>query len=460
MSVYVFAGPTLSPEDVRAELDAVSLPPAAQGDVYRVSLARPRAIGIIDGFFDQVPAVWHKEVLWAMQQGIAVFGSASMGALRAAELAPFGMTGVGKIFEAYRSGELEDDDEVALMHGPADAGFRPASEAMVNIRATLAAAETQGVIRRETHLALATIAKGMFYPQRTYAVILERGAREGLAPNELESLRAWLPGGRVDQKREDALAMLRAMREYLGAPAAPRQVSYKFENTKFWDQLVQSAGTLDRSADGGAEMAPFHLLLDELRLDPDAYLEAHRECLMRQLILAEARRRGYEPRPEESARAEKEFRDEYGLEDPEAFARWLAERALTAERFEERMAEEALIRGVGFDLWQEVRRGLPDIVRFGRNYEQLMRRAGKKQRTLADAGVEITDGTEDPDALWGWFLDEISAADRPCESGSILRKISPVEGEEMLRAKAREREFQRLNGERKRRKRSRARKSK
>src|SRR5215470_18896878 len=119
MSVYVFVGPTLPPVEIAAVLDAVCLPPVAQGDVYRLVGARPRAIGIIDGYFDGVPAVWHKEILWALTQGIHVFGSASMGALRAAELHPFGMQGVGSIFEAYRSGELEDDDEVAVLHGPA-----------------------------------------------------------------------------------------------------------------------------------------------------------------------------------------------------------------------------------------------------------------------------------------------------------------------------------------------------
>ena len=447
MSVFVFTGPTLSPEQARTELDAVYLPPAAQGDVYRASLLRPRAIGIIDGFFDRMPSVWHKEILWAMGQGIAVFGSASMGALRAAELAAFGMAGVGKIFEAYRSGELEDDDEVALVHGPAETGFRPASEAMVNIRATLAAAAGQGVIAPRTRLALEALAKGLFYPERNYDAILELGASEGLPAGDLERFRAWLPGGRVDQKREDALAMLRAMREHLGAPATPRQVSYRFENTKFWDQFVQSAGTLDGSADGGAEMVPFEALLDELRLDPDAYLEAHRECLLRRMVIAEARRRGYEPRPEESAQAAKEFRGNYGLADPEAFARWLAERGLTAERFDEWMAEESLIRAVGLELWQETRRSLPDLVLFHRNYAELMRRASKKQRKLAEAGLETTDVAEDPSALWDWFLSELPGAAQPFEARSILQKISPEENEALLRAQARERQYRRLNGE-------------
>src|SRR6185437_13385815 len=102
-------GPTLPLADARAELDAVYLPPVAQGDVYRVTRLQPDAIGIVDGYFDRVPAVWHKEILWAMSCGIPVFGSASMGALRAAELAAFGMEGVGAIFEAYRDGVIEAD---------------------------------------------------------------------------------------------------------------------------------------------------------------------------------------------------------------------------------------------------------------------------------------------------------------------------------------------------------------
>src|SRR5437867_11228242 len=140
MSVYVFTGPTLSAEEARTVLDAVYLPPVSQGDVYRVSFRRPTAIGIIDGYFERIPAVWHKEILWAMSHGIHVFGSASMGALRAAELESFGMEGVGSIFEAYRTGAWGDDDEVAVAQAPAELGCRALSDAMVDSRHTLALA--------------------------------------------------------------------------------------------------------------------------------------------------------------------------------------------------------------------------------------------------------------------------------------------------------------------------------
>src|SRR5690606_24942574 len=100
----------------------------------------------IDGYFEHVPSVWHKEILWAMQEGIHVYGAASMGALRAAELAAFGMVGVGAIYEAYATNALEDDDEVAVAHASAEEGYRPLSNAMVDVRATFETAFVQGIL--------------------------------------------------------------------------------------------------------------------------------------------------------------------------------------------------------------------------------------------------------------------------------------------------------------------------
>ncbi len=43
-----------------------------------------------------------------MKKGVKVYGSSSMGALRASELDEFGMVGVGRIYECYRSGPHRD----------------------------------------------------------------------------------------------------------------------------------------------------------------------------------------------------------------------------------------------------------------------------------------------------------------------------------------------------------------
>jgi hypothetical protein len=245
MTVFVFVGPTLSAEEVRREIGATCLPPVAQGDVYRLVSNHPRAIGIIDGYFASTPAVWHKEILWALAQGVHVFGSGSMGALRAAELAVYGMIGVGAIYRQFVDGSLQDDDEVAIIHAPAELQYRNVSDAMVNIRATLAAAERGAVIGPELHQTLLRIAKDLHYPDRNYDSILKLASVQGESDEELQRLEDWLPEGRVDQKREDALAMLGVMREHLARHPGPHRPNFEFEPTRAWSQ-----GMLGASEDG------------------------------------------------------------------------------------------------------------------------------------------------------------------------------------------------------------------
>lgn len=241
MTIIVFTGPTLPVADARQVLDATYLPPVSEGDVYRAALETPRAIGIIDGYFENVPSVWHKEILYALSKGIQVFGGASMGALRAAELAQFGMEGVGATFEAYRNDIIEDDDEVAVIHGPAELGYPMLSEAMVNIRRTLSDAHAEGVIGPLTREGLEQVAKLLNYRERAYHAILS-GAREaGLPEAELTRLQSWLPGGRVDQKREDAVLMLRVIGERLRRDPAPKPAAFHFEHTTLWEQATRRA---------------------------------------------------------------------------------------------------------------------------------------------------------------------------------------------------------------------------
>ena len=140
MKTFVFLGPTLPVADARALCKAEYLPPARMGDVHAVLERRPSIIAIIDGTFQNSPAVWHKEILFALASGVRVVGCSSMGALRAAELHTFGMEGRGQIFQAYRDGVYEDDDEVAVAHAAAEHHYRPLSDAMVNIRIGLAEA--------------------------------------------------------------------------------------------------------------------------------------------------------------------------------------------------------------------------------------------------------------------------------------------------------------------------------
>ena len=70
MTTYVFLGPSLTREHASRLLDAVYLPPIQQGDLLRLLDRKPRHVGIVDGYFETVPAVWHKEFLLAMSEGV------------------------------------------------------------------------------------------------------------------------------------------------------------------------------------------------------------------------------------------------------------------------------------------------------------------------------------------------------------------------------------------------------
>lgn len=394
-------------------MDAVYLPPVSQGDVYRIGLERPWAIGIIDGYFDRIPAVWHKEILWAMAQGIHMYGAASMGALRAAELAAFGMQGVGRIFEAFRDGRLEDDDEVAVIHSPAEQGFRAASEAMVNIRYTLAAAEEAQIIRGTTRSALERLAKDLYYPSRSYPRLLDEAARQGLAAEELAAFRTWLPTGRVDQKRVDALVMLRALRQRQEEDASPKRVSFHVEHTKFWDRAMQSAGVA-AIGDEFRSMVSSTQVVEELRLDAKAYARARQDVLVRHLLLAEAQRRGYAISEQAQRAAAASFRQEQQLETQEELDAWLVAHHLTPERFAELMREKALIRLLLPRIREEAESRLLDQVRLAGLYRPLLLRALDKQQTLDAAGLptpDAEDGGISEDDLLEWFLERLGPAD-------------------------------------------------
>jgi hypothetical protein len=210
--IIVFLGPSLAPEVARRILPACYLPPVACGDVLRCLRLEPRIIAIIDGVFENVPAVWHKEILLALEEGVVVFGASSMGALRAAELAAFGMTGVGRIFEAYRDGLYTDDDEVAVLHSSAVGEYRPLSEPMVNIRATIESAISAGVIRPELAELVTRCAKETFYQERSLKGAVERARSAGASSGEVDGLLRFVENdGYVDQKRLDALALIHTL---------------------------------------------------------------------------------------------------------------------------------------------------------------------------------------------------------------------------------------------------------
>ena len=235
----IFAGPSLPPALRPADSHLEWRDPVRQGELYQAARARPVIIGVIDGYFEITPTVWHKEILCAMAQGIHVYGAASIGALRAAELHAFGMKGIGRIFAGYRDGILSDDDEVAVLHAPKQLGYVAVTEAMVNIRATLDRAVAEGVLDGWLVPRLVEIGKALFYKERDWDTILHIAGRSGLEAMSLDKLATWVGSGRVEQKCLDSLEMIEAIRAHLSRGVEPLIVSYEFHKTGYHQAATQ-----------------------------------------------------------------------------------------------------------------------------------------------------------------------------------------------------------------------------
>lgn len=243
----VFLGPSLSRERAREiHPDVVILPPAAMGDVLAaVRRYRPRVIGLVDGTFLANMSVFHKELLYALDQGTWLLGSSSMGALRAAECHQYGMIGVGGIFEDLVAGAIEDDDEVALTHADAREQYRGLSDAMVTIRATIAAAVEAGVVSAETGAALVERQKARWFPERHLSESVTDAADLGCPPEQVAALRDFVRSRVVDPKARDAEELLRRMREVPDGPFPdPPQVvmSAVFRAVLARDLVVEADG--------------------------------------------------------------------------------------------------------------------------------------------------------------------------------------------------------------------------
>jgi hypothetical protein len=288
MKLIAFLGPS---KPRKLPVRCTVLPPARQGDVWRALRQKPDAIALIDGVFESQPSVWHHEILDALDAGVPVYGGASMGALRAAELHQRGMVGVGQIFRWYRDGEILDDAEVALLHADAEHGYRGLTVPQVNVRWSAAVAVQKRLITQARARAMVEKSAAIFYQERT--------------PDRLA-----LPFPLLDLKSLDAAETLQQAARAKRWPATARQPAPS--------SLVRMA----RLAATGA--APNE--------DPDA-------ALRRALLAGWARELGLRPEPPELEEAERRWRtelraktrkallDKTGL-DEDQFLRLLEDRAL------------------------------------------------------------------------------------------------------------------------------------
>ncbi len=215
LKAVIFLGPSAPISEANKVLpDATFRPPAGRGDIVAATDEGFEIIGLIDGVFYQRNAVAHREILYAIERGVRVIGGSSMGALRASEMDSCGMVGVGKIYKWYKEGKIISDDEVALVFHPET--LAPISEPMVNIRATLDSLADAGEISAEENESFVKSASETPFQFRNPLRISQRAMRLGVPPERSRMIASLLKERGIDQKRIDAMELLREVRALMG----------------------------------------------------------------------------------------------------------------------------------------------------------------------------------------------------------------------------------------------------
>ncbi|MFJ4063640.1 TfuA-like protein [Streptomyces albogriseolus] len=275
MVIHVFVGPSLPRSEPQlAALDVRVWPPAQHGDLFAPEISSDDTVVLIDGVYHQAPALRHKEILAAMGRGIRMVGAASIGALRAAELAPYGMHGVGRIYAAYARGNIDGDDEVAVGQAPDDA--RALTWPLVNLRHALELAVAHEVLDAPRATGLLQALRAVYYPQRTWAAV------RAVCHNRGERTFAdWLDERRkqdrhfADLKRADAIAAVTTALDGTAAAASAAVAPPRWETAYFrrWSNAAV------REQVDGLNLSTEDRLVYQQVFDPDfpgrwaAYLE-------------------------------------------------------------------------------------------------------------------------------------------------------------------------------------------
>lgn len=335
MKPIIFAGPSLDVVQASKILDAVYLPPAGHGDVLTlIENEHPPAIGLIDGIWNG-QTVWPREIMLALDMGIPVYGASHLGALRAVELGPFGMRGVGRIFEHLSAQDFMDHAEVAATWDRNGDQYTRTSLPMANIRATLAAALKNGSLDKDVCLVLEEAAQRVYFRDRTWEEILKACA--GRIPSDrITDLGTWLEANYVDQQAEDALELLKKMQTLEPLPVkeeSPPWRAYRHvrDIRDRYGAIHRATGTVTRSE-----------IVEYAALNLPEFHEVNFNALNRKLVLAMAEELGVKSDSELTAIEQERFRRREKLQDDNDFNLWLENNDLTPGRFEELMAERAV----------------------------------------------------------------------------------------------------------------------
>jgi len=281
---YIFAGPSMHGCKVALPQWMDVKGPCKQSDILRICVEEDcERIVIADGLYKGIPAPWHKEILIAIERGIAVYGVSSLGALRAAEIESFGMKGYGRVYDYFRR-DLRDDSDVALLHSGKDQDWKPQTVAYVEIYFWLLDATHRGIITPKEHERLSMEIKQIYFEERTMRRV-ERCLRGTLSLERIEALRYMY----ISQKQKDFEGLIQRLKEDGAKELTLRKKDWCLSWTPYIDRQVLKDSCVAKSEakdDPANTLYGFiaYVLITETRLMKDIYLTVYSSLLVEEAI--------------------------------------------------------------------------------------------------------------------------------------------------------------------------------
>jgi hypothetical protein len=158
-----------------------------------------------------------------------------MGALRAAECAPFGAEPIGIIAHRYLTGDLDDDAAVALCHLPGEAGWTPLTEPLVDVEATIVHLSRNRLIATGEAVLLWSAAKQCHFSERSVERMV---STTGLSADRADGLAKAYRAHKRSLKQIDALALIDAIRS--AQPTSPRRTPWQFYSSPMWERRLDT----------------------------------------------------------------------------------------------------------------------------------------------------------------------------------------------------------------------------
>jgi hypothetical protein len=259
-------------------------PPARAGDLLRCVALDPAAILLIDTIATRGPQPSYEEVRSVARSGIPFFGAGRMGAFWAADLADYGMRGLGVVHDLIRAGRLQDYHEVCVPPPGNGGGL-----ALVEIRLLLDEAVESGALNPGEAPGIIETIASLPVPERTTRAI-EGVVAAHVDQSCAEELNALLSSRSSGQCGIDAASALEAVCALINDGSAGERSALSVPAVSRSESLNRAAVELENKhrcfvRDGLA--VPMKAVLDSYRLHSPGACDLHRAAVLAVLAAGE-----------------------------------------------------------------------------------------------------------------------------------------------------------------------------